>query len=108
MILLNKKWDKIQKEFEETFENETKNLKDQLVSALDIASQNIADYLAQCYHNLDKFYSQNLERKDLLYKNYISMSYFQHEYSFSRTVAVTPTGISKWRLRPFLATFITP
>lgn len=70
--LKNKKWDKIQKEFEETFENETKNLKTLLIDELDKASQNIADYLGKCYDNLDKFYSQQLERKDLLYKNYIS------------------------------------
>ena len=70
--LKSKKWDKIQKEFEQTFENETKKLKKDLLDSLDAASSNIKEYLSQCYDNLDKFYSENLERKDLLYKNYIS------------------------------------
>ena len=70
--LKNKKWKEIQKEFEDIFEKETKNLKNELVEALNIASENIKNYLDKCYDNLDKFYSQQLERKDLLYKNYIS------------------------------------
>ena len=66
--LKNKSWDKIQKEFEETFEKENKNLKNELIKALDTASTNIKNYLDQCYNNLD----QKFERKNLSYKNYIS------------------------------------
>ena len=70
--LKNKDWKKIQTEFEEIFKNETTNLKTQLIKALEEASTNIKQYLDLCYDNLDKFYSQPCERKDLLYKNYIS------------------------------------
>ena len=70
--LKNKKWDSIQKEFEETFKKETSKLKNELLSALETSSTNIKNYLEQCYDNLDKFYSQKIERKDLLYKDYIS------------------------------------
>ena len=70
--LRSKNYKKIQKEFEDTFTNETTVLKTQLNDALESASTNIKNYLDFCYDNLDKFYSQPCERKDLLYKNYIS------------------------------------
>ena len=70
--LKNKKWKEIQKEFEEIFEKDTQNLKTELLDALEKASNNIAEYLSDCYNNLDNFYSEKIERKDLLYKNYIS------------------------------------
>ena len=70
--LKNKKWDKIQKEFEEIFEKDTNILKSELLETLEKASKNIAEYLSECYDNLDNFYSDKIKRKDLLYKNYIS------------------------------------
>ena len=70
--LKNKKWEKKQKEFKEAFQTEAKNLKDKLITILDKASFNISNYLKECNDNLDKFYSKNLERKNLLYKSYIS------------------------------------
>lgn len=72
--LKKKKWDKIQKSFEEAFRDNTNTLKDELLSALEIASTNIQKFLTQCYDHLDKFYSNPLERKNLLYKNCISNS----------------------------------
>ena len=58
----------MQKEFEETFQTETKNLKDELINTLDKESSSIDIYLVKWYDNLNKFYSPNLERKNLLYK----------------------------------------
>ena len=72
--LKNKNYKKIQKQFEETFTNETTKLKTQLLDALETASKNIKEHLDICYDNLDNFYSQPCERKDLLYKNCISNS----------------------------------
>lgn len=54
------------------FEKDTNNLKSELLDDLEKASKNIAEYLGECYDNLDNFYSDKIERKDLLYKNYIS------------------------------------
>lgn len=70
--LKNKNYKKIQQEFEDTFTKETTTLKNQLLEALETASNNIKEYLDICYDNLDNFYSQPNERKNLLYKNYIS------------------------------------
>ena len=70
--LKNKKWDKIQKEFEEIFEKDINILKSELLETLEKASKNIAEYLDECYDNLDNYYSDKIKRKDLLYKNYIS------------------------------------
>lgn len=51
----NKNWDKKQKEFEEIFKRETKNLRDELISILDKASSNIDNYLVNWLDNLNKF-----------------------------------------------------
>ena len=70
--LLKKNWKDIQKNFEETFKKETTNLETELLSNLNSLSDIIQKYLDQCYNHLDNFYSKPIERKSLLFKNYIS------------------------------------
>jgi len=72
--LKTKNWKKIQESFEETFKKETSNLEKELLSHLNTSSDNIQNYLTQCYNYLDMFYSEPLERKNLLFKNHISNS----------------------------------
>ena len=70
--LKKKNWKDIQKNFEETFKKETTNLETELLSNLNSFSDIIQKYLDQCYNHLDNFYSEPIERKNLLFKNYIS------------------------------------
>ena len=70
--LKNKNWESIQKEFEEIFEKETKELKNQLMSTLDKTSKNIKNYYDNCYVILNRFYAKRCEGKIIEYKNYIS------------------------------------
>ena len=70
--LKNKNWESIQKEFEEIFEKETKELKNKLISTLDKASSNIKKKYDNCYRILNRFYAKRCEGKIIEYKNYIS------------------------------------
>ena len=70
--LKKKNWEAVQKEFENVFEQETKTLKNKLLSTLENASNNIRSNYLGCYNIFNKFC--NLEIKPELneLKTYIS------------------------------------
>ena len=72
--LQNKKWKKVQEDFEEAFKKESGELKSQLLSYVESASENIKTYYDQCYDKLDQFYSESCERPCILFKDHIANS----------------------------------
>ena len=72
--LKSKDWKIVQKEFQDIFGNETRELKKKLLAGLGASSKTIKKYYDECYNILDKFYLKPCERKNQLYENYVSQN----------------------------------
>jgi len=65
-------WKKIKENFEQTFKDKTKNLKEQLYDVIEKASNNVQEHYSKCYELINEFYAESVLPEELLFKNFLS------------------------------------
>jgi len=103
--LKKESWKKIQTNFEETFKEKTKNLKDQLNDVIEKASNNVQEHYSKCYELINQFYAKSVSPGELLFKNFLSTK-LGRENDIKRTIdeivsdiITSSRDVTKWKNR---------